>query len=74
MGFGDLRVRHLGESARVEVNADDLYKLAEQALCDSIRSSLLELGFSAVVLSEQPLRSGSLNDALALNVQPNTAT
>jgi uncharacterized protein len=73
MGFGDLRVRHLGESARVELNADDLYKLAEQALCDSIRSSLLELGFSAVELSEQPLRSGSLNDALAPNVEPNTA-
>lgn len=65
LGFRDCRVRHLGEDARVEVPAEELTRLHETDASVTVTARLLELGFREVQLSESPLRSGSLNDALA---------
>jgi len=64
LGFRELRVRYLGSSARVEVAASELARLFDPATRERARSVVAQAGFSGVVLSERPLRSGSLNDAL----------
>jgi uncharacterized protein len=64
LGFVELRVRHLGTGARVEVAAADVPRLANPTVRDRIRERLAHLGFDEIQISEKPLRSGSLNDAL----------
>lgn len=63
-GFSDLRVRHVGSTARVEVPLDELDRLIviEQQLTTELRA----LGFDAVELDPKGLRSGNLNDALGV--------
>lgn len=64
LGFRELRVRHLGETARVEVAHDEHWRLADDRMrCDIIRE-VGAAGFAAVEISPLPLRSGSLNDVL----------
>lgn len=64
LGFIELRVRHLGRSARVEVAGTELPRLHEAGLREEVRLAVLSSGFEEVVLSDTPLRSGSLNDVL----------
>ena len=63
-GFGlrDLRVRHFGARARVEVPPGDLTVL--NGRMDAIRERLRGIGFEEVELAE--LRSGALNDLLRI--------
>lgn len=64
-GFRELRVRYLGATARVEVASAEQARLADPVLRANVVDDLERLGFSAVEISATPLRSGSLNDALA---------
>lgn len=66
LGFVELRVRYLGEAARVEVAADEIARLDDLQLREAARCGIVAAGFTQVVFSEAPLRSGSLNDAVAL--------
>ncbi|RMD83726.1 MAG: ATP-dependent sacrificial sulfur transferase LarE [Candidatus Dadabacteria bacterium] len=63
-GFRELRVRHLGDSARVEVAAAELDRLRDPDMRARVREAVAACGFTAVEISDKPLRSGSLNDAL----------
>ncbi len=58
-GFEDVRVRHLGGDARVEVPATDVDRLS--AMGDRVRTALSELGFASVRLDPRGLVSGRLN-------------
>lgn len=60
LGFRDVRVRHLGGAARVEVPAPDVARLfsLEPFLVDQI----LHIGFDEVRLDPRGLRSGRLNE------------
>jgi uncharacterized protein len=62
LGFGDVRVRHHGDTARVEVPRRDLVAAAERA--DEIVHALTALGYRYVTLDLAGLRSGNLNAAL----------
>lgn len=64
LGFRELRVRHLGDSARVEVAGDEHRRLADAQTRSDIVREVRAAGFDTVVISPFPLRSGSLNDAL----------
>jgi len=64
LGFVELRVRYLGATARVEVAAEELGRLADALLREEMRRGVLAAGFEEVVFSASALRSGSLNDAL----------
>lgn len=64
LGFRELRVRHLGDTARVEVAHDEHWRLAEDRIRSDIIREVAATGFAAVEISPLPLRSGSLNDAL----------
>jgi pyridinium-3,5-biscarboxylic acid mononucleotide sulfurtransferase len=65
LGFVELRVRYLGEAARVEVAAAELARLDDAALREEARQRIVAAGFFEVTFSPSALRSGSLNDALS---------
>lgn len=71
LGLGDVRVRHYGDTARIEVPAADIATVAAQA--DAINNALRSVGYRYVTLDLAGLRSGNLNTALdntALDGQP----
>ena len=71
LGFRELRVRHLESGARVEISADELPRLsANSDLRNRIARAVQQAGFSEVEISEHPLRSGSLNDAILSRKDP----
>ena len=63
LGYGVLRVRHLGATGRVELAAEEL----PLALAPAGRAAVVEAvrgaGYAEVEISEEPFRSGSLNAA-----------
>ncbi|HEX9994268.1 MAG TPA: ATP-dependent sacrificial sulfur transferase LarE [Acidimicrobiales bacterium] len=62
LGFRDLRVRHLGDTARVELPLDDLP--AALARRDEVVAAVRSAGYRYVTLDLEGLRSGNLNAAL----------
>ncbi len=65
LGFRELRVRHLGTTARLEVPLDEVPDAL--ALRTTIDEQLAAVGYDTVVIDPDGLRSGNLNDALALS-------
>ncbi len=61
LGFAELRVRHHGETARIEVPLSDLPRLAAPGLRETVVEGLKALGFRWVALDLEGLRSGNLN-------------
>lgn len=62
LGFDDVRVRHHGDTARIEVPVDALGHAAARA--EELVSALTALGYRYVTLDLAGLRSGNLNAAL----------
>ena len=63
MGLAELRVRHHGDVARIEVPLADLPRLLEQR--EAVVERLKGAGYTYVTLDLQGFRSGSLNEVLA---------
>ncbi len=63
-GFRELRVRHLGDTARIEVPAADIVRLADPEARGAAVAALKALGFLFVTLDLEGFRSGSLNAGL----------
>lgn len=61
LGLTELRLRHHGDTARVEVPLADLPRLTEPALRTRIVEGLKSLGFKYIALDLEGFRSGSLN-------------
>ncbi|HYM16328.1 MAG TPA: ATP-dependent sacrificial sulfur transferase LarE [Dehalococcoidia bacterium] len=66
LGLGQLRVRHHGDVARIEVEADELPRALEQR--ERIVRRLKNLGYKYVTLDLTGFRSGSMNEAIASTV------
>lgn len=66
LGFHDVRVRHYGQTARIEVPLADIGRLRE--VIPGIAVTLRGLGFRDVVVDPRGLRSGALS-AAALGTQ-----
>ena len=64
LGFRELRVRHLGDTAQVEIASDEQWRLADDRTRSDIIREVRAAGFAAVEISSRPFRSGSLNDTL----------
>jgi uncharacterized protein len=62
LGFGDLRVRHLEETARLEVPLADLDRVL--VLREEVVAAVRAAGYRYVTLDLEGLRSGNLNAAL----------
>lgn len=65
-GFRDVRLRHHGTVARLELEAKELARLVEEPLRAECVAQLKRLGFAYVTLDLQGFRSGSLNETLSL--------
>lgn len=61
LGFRQVRVRHHGELARVEVEAGEVARFFHPALVDEVARALLRLGFAKVSVDLRGYRTGSLN-------------
>jgi pyridinium-3,5-biscarboxylic acid mononucleotide sulfurtransferase len=62
LGFVQLRVRHHGDTARIELPPERLLEAAGQA--ERIASRFKELGFTYITLDLAGYRSGSMNEVL----------
>jgi len=68
LGFRELRVRHHGELARVEIARTELPRALSMEMLDAITAALKEAGFQYVTLDCAGFRSGSLNALLPVDV------
>ena len=64
LGFPQVRVRHHGELARIEIAREDLASALSLTALDAITAALKPIGFLYIALDTQGYRSGSMNDAL----------
>ena len=68
LGFRELRVRHHGELARVEIARNELARALSVEMLDAITAALKQAGFQYVTLDTTGFRSGSMNAILPLEV------
>jgi uncharacterized protein len=68
LGFSEMRVRHHGELARVEIARSELARALTLEMLDAITAALKEAGFKYVTLDCAGFRSGSMNAVLPLEV------
>jgi uncharacterized protein len=64
LGFGQVRVRHHGRLARVEVPPEEVLRAADGDTANGIVAALKQAGFTYVALDLQGFRSGSMNEVL----------
>jgi uncharacterized protein len=64
LGFMQVRVRHHGDLARIEIGRDDLARALTLSMLDAMTDALRRAGFLYVTLDTQGYRSGSMNDVL----------
>jgi len=64
LGFRQVRVRHHGDVARLEVSPDERVKCFDIALMDKIYGKFRQLGFLYVSLDLKGYRTGSMNEAI----------
>lgn len=63
-GFTEFRVRHHGETARIEVTAEEFARFADERVRREVAAALKSLGFRFVALDLLPFRSGSLHASM----------
>jgi pyridinium-3,5-biscarboxylic acid mononucleotide sulfurtransferase len=66
LGFRVCRVRHHGESARVEIGRDELARALEPETSSAIARELEAVGYRDVTIDPRGYRMGSLNEGLLL--------
>jgi uncharacterized protein len=71
-GFRDVRLRHHGPVARLELESQELARLVEEPLRSACVQELKRLGFAYVALDLQGFRSGSLNETLPFPTRSGT--
>lgn len=67
LGFPQVRVRHHGDLARVEIARQDLPRALTLPMLDRITAALRPLGFTYITLDTQGYRSGSMNEMLPVS-------
>jgi uncharacterized protein len=66
LGFRVLRVRHHGEVARIELGTDEMRRMLDPEIAQTIDRDLRQIGFRYVSLDLKGYRLGSLNEGLRL--------
>jgi uncharacterized protein len=64
LGFPQVRVRHHGDLARIEIAREDLIRALALPVLEKITAAIKPLGFLYVTLDTEGYRSGSMNDTL----------
>ncbi len=71
LGFRELRVRHHGELARVELARTELPRALTMEMLDAITAALRNIGFQYVTLDCAGFRSGAMNEILGSEILQN---
>lgn len=64
VGFKQVRVRHYGNLARIEIFEEEMERLMNGPLREKVVKRLREIGYTYVTLDLQGFRSGSMNEVL----------
>jgi uncharacterized protein len=64
LGFEQVRLRHHGDVARIEVDRHELARALDPAIARAMVDALKPLGFRWVSLDLEGYRTGSLNEVL----------
>jgi len=64
LGFRQVRVRHHGDVARIEIAEDEMLRALDPEMTRRMSTALKALGFKYVTLDLEGYRTGSLNEAL----------
>ncbi|WP_396271445.1 ATP-dependent sacrificial sulfur transferase LarE [Granulicella arctica] len=67
LGFRQVRVRHHGDLARVEIAREELAGALDLVMLDRMTVAIRAVGFLYVTLDMQGYRSGSMNDVLPVS-------
>ena len=70
LGFRQVRLRHHGELARIEVEPAELPKALDPETARAIAAAIKPLGFRWVSLDLEGYRTGSLNEVLFVTAKP----
>ena len=70
LGFPQVRVRHHGDLARIEIAREDLPRALSLEVLDQITAQTRAAGFKYTTLDTQGYRSGSMNEALVTIATP----
>jgi uncharacterized protein len=65
LGLRQVRVRHHGNSARIETDEDGFARLADRETRENLYRQFKEIGFTYVSLDLLGYRTGSMNETLA---------
>jgi len=66
LGYRQVRVRHHGDVARIELPPEDMVRFFAERLAEPIARRIKELGFQYVALDLEGYRTGSMNEVLKL--------
>ena len=72
LGFKQVRVRHHGSLARIEVAPEEREKLFDIQLWDEIGNAFKVFGFTYATVDVLGYRTGSMNDTISIEGQKNT--
>jgi uncharacterized protein len=64
LGFRELRVRHLGETGRVEIAPDEMVRLSDPVLRRAVEDAVRAAGYEQVLIDPSGYRRGRLNLAV----------
>jgi uncharacterized protein len=67
LGFPQVRVRHHGDLARIEIAREDLPHALTLPMLDRIAAALRPIGFLYITLDTHGYRSGSMNEVLPVS-------
>ncbi len=74
LGFRQVRLRHHGELARVEIDPSELARAFDADMTRQIVDAIKPLGFRWVSLDLEGYRTGSLNEILTISSSPSGST
>jgi uncharacterized protein len=64
LGFSQARVRHHGDTARIEVSSEERDRFFSKVLMDEVYEKFREIGFVYVSLDLKGYRTGSMNETI----------
>ncbi len=69
LGLRELRVRHHGKLARIEIPADRITEFMQPEVRTRIHEELRRIGYTWVAMDLRGFRSGSMNEPIASSKQ-----
>ena len=68
LGFKQVRIRHHGNLARIEVDPKELEKLMSPDVRETVYSGIKQVGFTYVAVDLQGYRTGSMNETIEKSI------